>query len=584
MQTEKQDLLKLVKEKANIWLGESFDKDTRDRVKYLLEHDEQELIESFYRDLEFGTGGLRGIMGAGTNRMNIYTVAMATQGLCNYLKQMFPGPSEIKAVVGHDSRNNSRLFAETAANVFSSNGIYVYMFDGLRPTPEISFAIRKFKCQSGVIITASHNPKEYNGFKVYWEDGGQVISPHDLRIINEVKKITSPGQIRIEGNPSKIISIGIETDEEYTDRISSLSLNLELNRKHSDLKIVYTPIHGTGVKLVPMSLKKFGFLNILSVPEQNIPDGNFPTVKSPNPEDHAALELALKKAIAEGAELVMATDPDGDRVGIAARDNSGNLKLLDGNQVASLLIYYIITSLKEKNRITGKEYICKTIVTTDLLNKIAEEAGVIYFDVLTGFKYIAEIIREHEGKLTFLAGGEESYGYLAGDFVRDKDAIISCCLIAEITAWAKEQNKTLFDILMDIYLKYGFYKESLSSLVKEGKEGSEEIKEIMKNYRNNPPEIINNSKVIKIIDYEKGLSFDLQKNEKNKTGLPISNVLQFFLEDGTKISIRPSGTEPKIKFYFSVNEKLIMKDKFEKINDLLEERINAVKKDLGLIN
>ena len=467
--------------------------------------------------------------------------------------------------------------------MLSANGIFVYLFEDLRPTPEISFAIRYYKCQSGIIITASHNPKEYNGYKAYWEDGGQIISPHDINIIGEVKKITSLNQVRRDGDSSKITLIGSEIDEEYTDQISTLSLNPDINRKYRDIKIVYTPIHGTGVKLAPMALKKFGFTNIYSVPEQNIPDGNFPTVKSPNPEEPAALELAIRKAISVGAELVMATDPDGDRVGIATKDHTGNLKLLNGNQVATLIIYYIITSLSLKNKLTGKEYICKTIVTTDLLDVIAEDAGVKHFDVLTGFKYIAEIIRKYEGKLKFIAGGEESYGYLAGDFVRDKDAIISCCLIAEITAWAKEQNKSLFDILHDIYLQYGFSKESRSSLVKEGKEGLEEIEGIMKNFRNNPPKIINNSKVIKIIDYETGVSFNILENKKNKTNLPLSNVIQFFLEDGTKISIRPSGTEPKIKFYFSVNEKLKSSEEFDKISILLEERIKDIKKEMKLL-
>ena len=579
---ERVEMLNFVRERAQLWLNDTFDSDTRDKVRFLMENDENELIESFYRNLEFGTGGLRGLMGVGTNRMNIYTVSMATQGLSNYLLIMFGGLAEIKVVIGYDCRNNSRLFAETSAKVFSANGIYVLLFDDLRPTPEISFAIRHYKCQSGIIITASHNPKEYNGYKAYWDDGGQIIYPHDDNIINEVAQIESLDKVKLDSDISKIKYLGNETDEIYTDLVRSLSVHPSVNQKYHDLKIVYTPIHGTGVKLVPMALRKFGFTSIYNVPEQDITDGNFPTVKSPNPEEAAALELALKKARKVGAVLVMATDPDGDRVGVAVKDKDGELKLLNGNQVASLLIYYLIDSMAKSGKLHGNEFICKTIVTTDLLNVIADEAGVMHFDVLTGFKYIADIIKRYEGKLKFIAGGEESYGYLVGDFVRDKDAVISCCLIAEITAWAKSQGKSLFDILADIYIKYGYYKESLISVVKKGKEGLEEISRMMENFRNHPPEIINGSKVIKIIDYEKGISLVYPSKELTALDFPKSNVLQFLTEDETKISIRPSGTEPKIKFYFSVREKLINKDDYHKISKKLDAKIDSIVQELSL--
>jgi len=576
------DLLEQVKEKAKIWMSDSFDRDTRHKVKYMLEHDHDELIESFYKDLEFGTGGLRGIMGAGTNRMNIYTVSMATQGLSNYLKKMFSDLPVITVIVGYDCRNNSRLFAETSAKVLSANGINVLLFEDLRPTPEISFAIRHYQCQSGIIITASHNPKEYNGYKAYWNDGGQIISPHDTNIIKEVEQIKSLNDVKSQADNSRIRYLGEETDAVYTDMVKSLSMNPGIIKKHHDLKIVYTPIHGTGVKLVPMALKKYGFTNICNVPEQDVTDGNFPTVKSPNPEEPAALELALKKAKEVNAELVMATDPDGDRVGIAVTDQNGILTLLNGNQVASLLIYYLITSMAAQGKITGNEFICKTIVTTDLLNDIADKYGVKHFDVLTGFKYIADIIGKNEGKLKFIAGGEESYGYLAGDFVRDKDAVISCSLIAEIMAWAKDQNKSIFEILLEIYSEFEYYREFLVSVVKKGKEGAEEIKKMMTDLRNDPPMEINHSKVIKIIDYESGIVTLKPDNIRDKTTLPRSNVLQLFLEDGTKISIRPSGTEPKIKFYFSVKEKLTGRDEFTSISNILVERVNSIKKEFGL--
>jgi phosphoglucomutase len=580
---ESGDMLKLVKEKAMKWLGKEFDDTTRLQVQGLLEHDEKELIESFYKDLEFGTGGLRGIMGVGTNKMNIYTLGMATQGLANYLKREFSDLDEIKVAIAHDPRNNSRLFAKTTANIFSANGIKAYLFDDLRPTPELSFAIRHFGAQSGVVITASHNPKEYNGYKVYWDDGGQVIAPHDKNIIKEVQKIASVSQIKFEAAKDKIEIIGDEIDELYTNLVKDLSVNPEIISQHADMKIVYTPIHGTGVRLVPMALKKFGFTNIYNIPEQDISDGNFPTVKSPNPEEPAALEMALHKAREIDADLVMATDPDADRVGIAVKDQKGNLQLLNGNQVASLLIYYLINAWKAKGKLVGKEYICKTIVTTDLLNIIADKFQVKHFDVLTGFKYIADIIKKNEGNMKFIGGGEESYGYLAGEFVRDKDAVMSCALIAEVTAWAISQGKSLFDILVDIYLEYGFYKESLISVVRKGKAGAEEIQKMMQDFRDSPPKMINNSTLLLMHDYQESKTYYVTKGIEERIGLPKSNVLQFILEDGSKISIRPSGTEPKIKFYFSVNQELKSKADYENVKQSLENKIKAIQKDMDLI-
>ncbi len=574
------DIITEVNEKAKIWLEGNYDSETKKRVKYLLENDEKELIDSFYRNLEFGTGGLRGIMGVGNNRMNIYTVGMATQGLSNYLKKNFKSLTQIKVVVGHDSRNNSRLFAETTAKIFSANGFKVYLFDALRPTPELSFAIRHFGCQSGVVITASHNPKEYNGYKAYWDDGGQIISPHDKNIIEEVQKIKSVDEVLFDGSEANIEIIGHEFDEIYTDKIRELSLSHDIIARYSDLKIVYTPIHGTGVKLVPMALKKVGFKNIIGVPEQNITDGNFPTVHSPNPEETAALSMAIKKAEETRSELIMGTDPDGDRVGIVVKDSTGSYVVLNGNQTGALLINYLLTKWSENRKLTGKEYIVKTIVTTELLADIANKYKVAHYDVLTGFKYIADIIKQKESKMTFIGGGEESYGYLAGEFVRDKDAIISCVLIAETAAWAKSIGKSLYEMLIDIYREFGLYKERLLSVTKKGKEGADEIQQMMKNYRNNPPAIINNSKVIKIADYLIQEETDILKGSKSKINLPKSNVLQFFTEDASKISIRPSGTEPKIKFYFSVKTELTSTDRYKQTDQMLDKRIDAIIKEI----
>jgi phosphoglucomutase len=576
------DTLKIVKEKANLWLSENYNEATRNDVKKLLKGNQDELIDSFYRNLEFGTGGLRGVMGVGSNRMNIYTVGMATQGLSNYIKNEFKNLSEIKVAIAYDSRNNSRLFAETAAGIFAGNGFQVFLFDALRPTPELSFAIRHLKCQSGIVITASHNPKEYNGYKAYWDDGGQIVAPHDKNIIDEVNKIKSINEVKFNGPKDKIKIIGSEIDEIYTNEIKKLSLSPEAIEKNSNIKIVYTPLHGTGVKLVPMILQKIGFKNIIHIPEQDISDGNFPTIVSPNPEESAALNMAIDKAKATGADLVMATDPDADRVGIAVRNKNNEMILLNGNQAASILIYYLLTRWKENGKLKGKEYIVKTIVTTELIAEMARDFKVPCYDVLTGFKYIAETIKQNEGKTTFIGGGEESYGYLEGEFVRDKDAVMSCAFIAEAAAWAKNQNKTMYELLLDIYLKYGLYKESLLSVTKKGKEGAEEIQKMMSNFRQNPPKRINGSEVITILDYDRRKSLDLEKRTEKNIDLPKSNVLQFITKDGSKISIRPSGTEPKIKFYFGVKESLNNIKDFEKVNQVLDQKLQNIITDLKL--
>lgn len=574
--------LEEIKSRAREWLGEEFNENTRNEVREMLEKDEKKLIDAFYQDLEFGTGGLRGIMGAGTNRMNIYTLGKATQGLSNYIIK-HAGKKEISVAIAHDCRNNSRLFAETAADIFSANGFTVYLFESLRPTPELSFAIRHFRCQSGVVITASHNPPEYNGYKAYWDDGGQVVAPHDTGIIEEVRKITSVKEIRSDADKGKINILGKEIDNLFLDEIRKISLHPELIRRHSEMGIVYTPIHGSGVTLIPPALRMLGFTNLINVPEQDIIDGNFPTVKSPNPEEPGALRMAIERATSTGAELVMASDPDADRLGVAVKNMTGEFVLLNGNQTAAILTYYILSQFKELKRYQGNEYIITTIVTTDLLNKIAEGFNVMSYDVLTGFKFFAELIRNLEGSGKYIAGGEESYGFLPGDYVRDKDAVGSCAMVAEAAAWAKDKGMSLFEMLIDIYLKFGLYKERLFNIVKKGKEGADEIKAIMNSYRSNAPEIINNSRVIKINDYMDLKSHDLIKGTSSSIDLIKSDVLQFFLEDGSKISIRPSGTEPKIKFYFSVNTKLESADKFEVTERLLDKRIEDIIKDMRLI-
>jgi phosphoglucomutase len=571
-----------IKKKAQTWLGNEFNEATRNEVREMLEKDEKKLIDAFYQDLEFGTGGLRGIMGAGTNRMNIYTLGMATQGLSNYIIKQC-GNKGIKVAIAHDCRNNSRLFAECTADIFSANGFEVYLFESLRPTPELSFAIRHYKCQSGVVITASHNPPEYNGYKAYWDDGGQVVAPHDEGIIDEVRNIKSISEIKFNGRKDSIKIIGKETDELFLKEVLKMSLNPEIIKKQSNIGIVYTPIHGTGVTMVPPALRMFGFTNIISVPEQDIVDGNFPTVKSPNPEEPGALKMAIEKAVETGAELVMATDPDADRLGIACRNKKGEFILLNGNQTCVLLLYYIITQYRELKKFKGNEYIIKTIVTTDLIDRIAEKNSVECFNVLTGFKFFAELIRKLEGEKKYIGGGEESYGFLPGEYVRDKDSVASCALVAETAAWAKSKSKTLYELLIDIYQECGLFRERLINIVRKGAEGANEIRAMMSGYRNNPPADINNSRVVKINDYETLVSTDCLTGKKSDIDLLKSDVLQFFLEDGSKISVRPSGTEPKIKFYFSVNTKLDTTAKFDETEKLLDQRIEGIIKDMKLV-
>ncbi len=576
---EEREMLERIQARAKAWTGSAFDEETRNQVQNLMQHT-NELIDSFYKDLEFGTGGLRGLMGPGTNRVNRYTVGMATQGLSQYLKKNFSSLPEIRVVVGHDSRNNSALFARTVAGVFAANGIKVFLFDALRPTPEISFAIRHLGCQGGVVITASHNPKEYNGYKAYWSDGAQVIPPHDTNIIHEVGQV-SVQDVRFDGPEDLITQIGEEIDQIYTDKIVSLSLSPEAIARNRNIRIVYTPIHGTGVKLIPMCLNKLGFNNIIHIPEQDVPDGNFPTVKSPNPEEPAALNMAIQKARETDADIVMGSDPDADRIGLAVKDTSGNWVLLNGNQAASILIYYLIRRWKETGKLQGKEYIVKTIVTSELLSDIATRSGVASFDVLTGFKWIADIIAQKEGGMTFIGGGEESYGYLCGTFVRDKDAVMSASLFAEIAAWAADQGKTLYDILLDIYLEFGLYKETGISVVKKGKSGAEEIRQMMESYRQSPPKTINQTPVVRIMDYQSLTTTDLPSGAVTRIDSPASDVLQFFTGDGSKISVRPSGTEPKIKYYIGVRAPLASREEFAQTNALLEQKIQGIVADLN---
>jgi len=569
-------------DKAKTWLTPNFDEETKKQVQYLIDNDAKELTDAFYRDLEFGTGGLRGIMGVGTNRMNRYTVAMATQGLANYLLKMFPDKKPVKVAIAFDSRNNSKEFAKISADVLSANGIKVFLFNELRPTPVLSFTIRHLGCQSGIVITASHNPKEYNGYKVYWNDGGQLVNPHDKNVITEVQKIRSIADVKMIPVNKNIEIIGEEIDNAYLDKVKGLSLNPEIIEAHKNLKIVYTPIHGSGVNLVPKALKKFGFVNIISVDEQNVIDGNFPTVKSPNPEEPATLELALKKAKETHADILFGTDPDADRVGVAVKNDKGEFILLNGNQTASLLIYYLLNAWKDKQLIKGNEFIVKTIVTSELLKDIANSFNVESIDVLTGFKFIAEIIRLNEGKKKFIGGGEESYGYLVGDFVRDKDAVISCCMIAEAAAWAASKGKSMYQLLIEIYSKFGLYKESLLSLIRKGKEGAEEIQQMMINYRKDPPKSINMRNVVTIKDYQLSIKKDIINKTDKTINLPKSDVLQFFLDDGSKITVRPSGTEPKIKFYFGVKAELENAAKFDETNKILDEKIKNIINSMSL--
>ena len=581
---ENDELMKVVTEKANLWLGDGYDEATKAEVRRMLNaEDKTELIDSFYRDLEFGTGGLRGIMGAGSNRMNKYTVGAATQGLANYLKEAFAELPEIAVVVGHDVRNNSREYAEIVADIFSANGIKVYLFDSFRPTPELSFAIRHLGCQSGVNITASHNPKEYNGYKAYWEDGAQIISPHDVNIIDHVNRIKGAGAIKFQGDKSKITIIGEEIDQAFLTAIKGLSLSPDAIQRHKDLKIVYTPIHGTGVHLIPASLKNYGFENIIHVPEQDITSGDFPTVVSPNPEVPSAMAMAIAKAKEVEADLILASDPDADRIGCVLRDDNGEYVLINGNQIVMILLNYIMTRNKELGRITGKEYIVKTIVTTETIKSIADQNGFKMYDCYTGFKWIAAVIRDNEGVGRYLGGGEESYGFLAEDFCRDKDAVSAISLMAEALAWAKTKGMNFLQMLQDIYIKYGYSREAGVSLVRKGKSGAEEIIAIMKEFRANPPKQIAGSDVVIVKDYADLNMKNLKTGEVTKMDMPTtSNVLQYFTEDGTKISIRPSGTEPKIKFYVEVKGSMKTNADYADANNKADAKIEAVKKDLGI--
>lgn len=581
---ENKELLLQVESKAKEWLNDGYDEQTRSEVKRMLEcEDKTELIESFYKDLEFGTGGLRGIMGVGSNRMNKYTVGAATQGLSNYLKKEFSDLPQISVAIGYDCRNNSDKFAKIASDVFTANGIKVYLFESLRPTPEVSFAIRHFGCQSGVMITASHNPKEYNGYKAYWSDGAQMIAPHDKNTIIEVNKITDVKSINFKGDNSLIQNIGKEVDEIFINKVKELCLSPEAIAKYKDLKIVYTPIHGTGVEIVPKTLRAVGFENIINVPEQDVVSGNFPTVVSPNPEEPAALDLAIRKANETSADIVLASDPDADRLGVAVRNDKGEMVLINGNEICSLLTYYAIVRRHELGILKPNDFVVKTIVTTELIKAISDDYSVKMFDCYTGFKWIADVIRNNEGKMNYIGGGEESYGYLREDFIRDKSSVSACAMFCELAAWAKEKGLSIYQLLISIYEKYGLYQEMGISIVRKGKSGAEEIEAMMKNYRENPLKTLASSKVIEILDYSKLEGKWIDKNETFQLEMPAtSNVLQYRTEDGTKVSIRPSGTEPKIKFYIGVRGKLSDQSKFDEDRREALNKIELVKKDLGI--
>ena len=556
---------------AEKWLNTSIDEQAKQEIISLRENNVNEFNDAFYRTLEFGTGGLRGIMGIGTNRMNKYIVAMTTQGFSNYIAENNPG-KQIKTVISYDSRNNSREFAKITARVMAANGFDVYLFEDIRPTPELSFAVRELKADAGVMLTASHNPKEYNGYKAYWNDGAQLTSPHDELVIEKVNAITDLSQVKMQDDDKNITIIGEDMDKIYLEKVKSISINSQCIKKQKDLKIVYTPLHGTGISLVPKALKAYGFENVICVKEQSIPDGNFPTCVSPNPEEPAALEMGIKLAKEIDADMLLATDPDADREAIAVKDNKGEWIILNGNQTASLLTYYLLFANKNANALKGNEYIIKTVVTTDLINKIAEDFSVEYFDVLTGFKHIASKIREHEGKKRYIGGGEESFGYLIGDFVRDKDAVSACCILAEMVACLKEEGTNLYDFLLQLYTKYGFYQEKQVSITRKGKTGAEEIQKMMMDFRNNPPKQLDNDEVVEIIDYL----------DTEKTQLPKSNVLQYLLKSGSKVSVRPSGTEPKIKFYFSIVIPMKDKGEVETLQTIAFEKIERIKQELGL--
>ncbi len=580
---EDKNLIQQCEQKALEWLNSPlYDEQTKKGIKSMLDNpDKTELIDSFYQSLEFGTGGLRGIMGPGINRMNIYTVGAATQGFANYLNKSFAGKSKISVAIGYDCRNNSQLFAETSANIFSANNIHVYLFDDMRPTPEMSFAIRHLHCQGGIILTASHNPKEYNGYKAYWDDGAQVLAPHDKGIIEEVNKVTV-GDIKFKGNKELITIIGEEIDKAYLDAVHSISIDPECIKRQKDLSIVYTPIHGTGMKLIPRSLKLWGFENVHCVPEQMIKDGNFPTVVSPNPENAEALTLALKLAKSIDADIVMASDPDADRVGMACKNDKGEWMLVNGNQTCMIFLYYIIKNRLAKGQMKGNEFIVKTIVTTDLISEIARKNHIELYNCYTGFKWIARQIRLNEGIKKYIGGGEESYGFLAEDFVRDKDAVSACSLLAEICAWAKDQGKTLYDILMDIYMEYGFAYNKAISVVKPGKTGADEIKAMMESFRANPPKELAGSPIVEVKDYKALKAYDAQGAATDIDMPETSNVIQWFAQDRTMVSIRPSGTEPKIKFYIEVRGTLSSPKDYEAVTAAAEKKVDAIKKSIGL--
>lgn len=572
---------KAILAKIDTWLNGNFEQETKDAILKLQNENPNELADAFYKNLEFGTGGLRGIMGVGTNRMNRYTIGMATQGYANYLKQSFPG-QEVRVAVAHDSRNNSRFFAETTANVFAANGIKVFLFEGLRPTPELSFAIRYFKGQGGVVCTASHNPKEYNGYKAYWDDGGQLVPPHDKNVIKEVDKIASVDDVKWSGGESNITLIGKEVDEAYMDMVKSLSVYPDVIAKQHDLKIVYTPIHGTGIMLVPEVLKRFGFTNVHIVDEQKEPDGNFPTVGYPNPEEKETMSIGLAMAKELDADILLGTDPDADRVGIGIKDNHGEWVLMNGNQTAVLAFNYMMEARKAKGIAQPNDMVITTIVTTGMINRIAEKNKVTCYNVLTGFKWIAEMIREKEGKENYVIGGEESFGLMIGDKIRDKDAVSAVAILCEMAAYEKNKGRSLFEKLIDLYVENGFYKEDLISITKKGMDGQQQIAAMMESYRNNPPKMINGSAVVQLLDYELSKGLNPQTGEKWTIKLPKSNVLQFVLADGSLISARPSGTEPKIKFYFSINEKLNSAAEFDAVNKKLDEKIKAIIADMKL--
>jgi phosphoglucomutase len=577
-----QQLDKATQERVNQWLSGNYDDKTKAEIQTLVDNNSvTELTDSFYKNLEFGTGGLRGIMGAGSNRVNKYTIGAATQGLANYLISKYPG-EEIKVAIAHDSRNNSDVLGKITADVFSANGIHVYFFKALRPTPELSFAVRELGCKSGVMLTASHNPKEYNGYKAYGADGGQFVAPDDKLVMEEVAKVANVDDIKFNAKPENITYIGEEIDEDYLNKITSLSVSPEAIKRQKDLKIIYSPIHGTGITLVPAALERFGFENVILVDEQTTPDGNFPTVVYPNPEEKEALTLALKKAKETDADLVLATDPDADRVGIAVKNLKGEFELLNGNQTGCLLVNYMLEAWEEEGKFTGNEYVIKTIVTSYLIDKIAASKNVTCYNTLTGFKFIGQIMTQLQGKETFIVGGEESYGYLVGEFVRDKDAVVSAAFIAEMTAFYKDKGSSLYEAMIDMYVKYGFYKEKLVSITKKGKSGAEEIVAMMERFRNNPPSSLGGSKVVALKDYELRKETDLNNNTTSEIALPKSDVLQFVTEDGSIISARPSGTEPKIKFYCSVNKPLASKADFDKVNQELEDKVDAIMKDLAV--